>query len=125
MSASKEHGKRNQKLSTQLFSDAIYFDWVVTTAFYSAIHFVEFKILPIEINKKHCKNISEVKAAYQVQGRHAAREKLVRQFLPKISVQYKWLDDQSRYSRYVTYKVNKNQADKALQYLREIEKDCT
>lgn len=125
MSKKKKHGERNQKLSDELLKGRVYFDWVITTAFYSAIHYVEDAILPCKVNTKDCKNINEVKSAYRMRGRHASRERLVFDKLSvKIGVKYKWLDDKSRYSRYTTFKVTPTEADKAQQYLKEIYSAC-
>jgi hypothetical protein len=120
----KEHGERNKKLCNELYNGKIYYDWVITTAFYSAIHFVEDKIFPCIVNSNSCKNINEVKAAFKMNGRHASRERIVWQHLPKIAAQYKWLDDKSRYARYTTYKIDSTQATKAKQYLTEIYNAC-
>ena len=124
MSKKKIHGQRNKDLSYDLLNGKTYYDWVITTAFYSAIHFVEDKALPCRINNIQCKNIHEVKKAYGHRGRHAAREELVKDKLINIAHQYKWLDDQSRFSRYTTYKVSSTQANKAKQYLNEIYIEC-
>lgn len=121
----KIHGERNRELSISLKDGNKYFDWVITTAFYSAIHFVEDKILPVKIGGIHCKNINDVKQAYKMSGRHQARERLVFDNLDlKLAAKYKWLDDNSRNSRYVTYKIPKVHAEKALQYLEEIYAEC-
>ncbi len=119
-----QHGLRNKELCVKLHSEGKYNDWTVTIAFYSVIHLVEGKILPCQINGEQCKSISHVRKAYKQPGRHAARAKLVESNLPKIATKYKWLDDQSRNSRYTTYKISKTLADKALQYLNEIELAC-
>ncbi|GAA0194870.1 hypothetical protein GCM10009122_58720 [Fulvivirga kasyanovii] len=125
MSKKKAHGERNKTLSHELLEGKKYYDWVITTAFYSAIHFVEDKILPCEISSRICNNISEVKAAYKMNGRHSSRERLVFDHFPiGIAVKYKWLDDKSRYSRYTTFKVTPTEADKAQQYLLEIHEAC-
>ena len=124
VSKKRIHGERNKKLSKELLNGKVYFDWVITTAFYSAIHLVEDKILPCKVSDLVCKNINDVKSAYKMRGRHSSRERLVLSNLPKIAIQYKWLDDQSRYSRYTTYKVTPAQADKATQYLNEILSEC-
>ena len=124
MKKRKEHGFRNLQLSEKLFNEKNYYDWVVTVSFYSAIHFIEDKILPRNVNGVYCKTISEVKNAYNMNGRHAARERLVWMFCSSIAPQYKWLDDQSRYSRYITYKITPATAEKAIQYLKEIFKEC-
>ena len=75
VSKKKSHGQRNQKLSEVLLNGKIYYDWVITTAFYSAIHFVEDKILPCKIISIECKNITDVKNAYKMNGRHSSRER--------------------------------------------------
>lgn len=124
MSNKKEHGERNKLLSNELLEGKKYYDWVITTAFYSAIHFVEDKILPCEINGHQCKNINDVKSIYKMNGRHSSRERLVFSKLPGIEAQYKWLDDKSRYSRYTTYKITTTEAKKAEQYLQEIYNEC-
>ncbi|MEP0365630.1 MAG: hypothetical protein ABJN36_09110 [Cyclobacteriaceae bacterium] len=119
------HGERNRDLSQSLVKGNKYFDWVITTAFYSSIHFVEDSILPTNIGSIHCKNINDVKQAYRMSGRHQARERLVFDNLNlKIAAKYKWLDDNSRNSRYVTYKIKRQEAEKALQYLDEIYSEC-
>ena len=125
MSKKRIHGERNQKLSDELHGGKIYYEWVITTAFYSAIHYVEDSILPCEVASKTCKNINDVKKAYRMNGRHASRERLVFEKLTiDIGAKYKWLDDKSRYSRYTTFKVTSAEAEKARQYLNEIYKAC-
>ena len=125
-----EHGKRNSALASKLFSEEVYFDWVITTAFYAVIHLVEHDILPKKINGVYCKNIHEVKNEYKKQlrgrpiGLHGARRLLVQHFSFKIFTEYKWLDDHSRTARYKTYKINKSEASKAIQYMEKISKVC-
>jgi len=125
MASKKEFGERNMNLSFKLLDEKQYLDWVVTTAFYSSIHFVEDFILPKKINGLECKNISDVKSAYNLNGRHSARLKLVYDSLGvSIGAKYQWLDDNSRNSRYTTYKISTAQASKAKQYLEEIYNIC-
>ena len=125
MSKKKTHGLRNKNLSEDLFSGRVYYDWSVTIAFYSAIHFVEDKILPCEVHNHSCKNINDVKSAYNMNGRHAARERLVFEKLDlETGAYYKWLDDKSRFSRYTSFKVTSGETEKALLYLSEIYKVC-
>lgn len=125
MKKRKEHGERNKTLSSELLTDKKYFDWVITTAFYATIHFVEDKILPCDVSGKQCNNIDDVKRAYSMPGRHASRERLVSEKLHySIAAKYKWLDDKSRYARYTTYKVTVTEAEKAKQFLEEIYTAC-
>lgn len=121
----RDHGERNRKLSHELLAGKVYYDWVVTTAFYSTIHLLENKILPARINGAECKEIADVKRAFQAQGRHQAREILVQhETNMDIAVKYKWLDDKSRFSRYTTYKVDAGVANKAIEYLDKIHSYC-
>ncbi|WP_433836269.1 hypothetical protein [Flavobacterium anhuiense] len=125
MAKKREFGERNQALSNLLLEGKLYYDWVVTTAFYSAIHFVEDFALPADINGKHCVDISDVKNAFQTEGRHAARERLVFAKIDTyVGVRYKWLDDHSRNARYKTYKAQASEALKAQEYLNYIHKHC-
>ncbi|NJW53817.1 hypothetical protein [Salinimicrobium oceani] len=119
------HGERNKDLCQDLLKNKIYYDWVVTTAFYSSIHLLEDKFLPTEIKEIKCTNIAHVRKAYNLKGRHMARAKLIEDKADQqISIKYKWLDDRSRYARYTTYKVQAAEAHKAEQYLLEIFKYC-
>ena len=121
----RQFGERNQELSNILLAGKVYFDWAVTTAFYSSIHFVEDLVLPAQIQGKTCSNILEVKAAYGMVGRHAARERLVFEKInSQVGARYKWLDDQSRNARYKTYKVQAAEALKAKEYLSYIHSHC-
>ena len=125
MANKKEWGDRNQELSNLLLDGKKYYDWVVTTAFYAAIHFVEDFVLPINISGKNCDDIADVKSAYKMDGRHAARERLVFDKINSaIGARYKWLDDQSRNARYKTYKLHAPDALKAQEYLNFINKHC-
>ncbi|MBI1184803.1 hypothetical protein GC194_11050 [bacterium] len=58
-------------------------------------------------------------------GRHEARSLLVNRDLRQVFSSYKWLDDESRNARYVTYKFNKAFAEKAFEHLQKIERACT
>jgi hypothetical protein len=125
MANKKEFGDRNQDLSDKLLSEKLYYDWVITTAFYSSIHFVEDHILPYKISTVICNCIADVKKAYKMNGRHAARERLVFDTLGAVvGAKYKWLDDRSRYSRYETFKHQPAEALKAQEYLNFIKSKC-
>ena len=120
MNKKREHAERNQELAIKLLEEGKFFDWVVTSSFYSSIHLVEDRILPTMINGQTCSNINDVRKAYKSRGRHPARTMLVEEFLAGIAYKYNWLDDQSRNSRYTTYKVSKQIAEKSIVYLKSI-----
>jgi hypothetical protein len=121
MTKKQEWGKRNQELSLQLLSEGIYFDWSVTTAFYSAVQYVEDAIFPVRINGIYCTEIGTARKECRLDGRHATREKLVYGIMGTTAgVYYKWLDDRSRTARYKTYKIDKSVAGKAKEYLLKV-----
>jgi hypothetical protein len=125
MAKKKDFGKRNQDLSNFLLEGKKYYDWVVTTAFYSAIHYVEDFIFPSKVMGRECNDISDVKRAYKMDGRHAARERVVFEKInPAVGARYKWLDDKSRNARYKTYKLQSSEALKAKEYLDYIYNNC-
>ena len=121
----KTHGERNKKLSEDLLEGKVYYDWVITTSFYSAIHFVEDFIFPCNIRQKECKNISQAKKALKMPSRHATRKRLVLEKMPPgTSEMYDWLDDRSRTARYTTFKQTPEEAAKSKDYLAKIHKEC-
>lgn len=121
----QEWGKRNHNLSSKLFDEGVYFDWSLTIAFYSAVQYVENVIFPITINGKYCTEIGLARLATRLDGRHATREKLVHEVMGNETGSfYKWLDDMSRTARYKTYKISKESAEKAKDYLCRIEESC-
>lgn len=121
----REWAKRNHELSSKLLEENVYYDWSVTTAFYSAVHYVEDVIFPIKINGEVCNEIGSARRKCNMEGRHATREKLVYKVMgSKVGATYQWLDDMSRTARYKTYKTNKNVAVKAKEFLKRIEEEC-
>jgi hypothetical protein len=126
MSNKYEWGKRNHDLSTKLLSEGIYFDWAVTTAFYSAVQYTEDVLFPSIINGVYCTEIGAARSVCKLDGRHATRERLVYSIMGNTTgAYYKWLDDRSRTARYKTYKIEKAIAEKAVDYLHRILEACS
>lgn len=48
----RSHGEHNKCACDELIKGKKYFDWIVTTAFYSSIHYIDSKIFPYIHNKK-------------------------------------------------------------------------
>lgn len=46
------HAGHNEQVCKHLCSKPSYSDWVITTAFYSAIHYVRHLMLPVIVNGK-------------------------------------------------------------------------
>lgn len=126
MSKGIDHAEHNRDACKDLRKGNIYHDWCITTAFYSALHYVNNKIFPFKLSPSvECNTISEAKNALRTKDLHETRAKMVELQCRDIAKQYRWLKSNAHNSRYVTYKFSPTQADKAIQFLGEIEKYCT
>lgn len=124
----KEHAERNEQLNDKLIAENIYKDWIVTTAFYSAIHFVEHKIFSTSKiwHGQNVKNLEEAHSAIPSihrRSRHETRGALVKTYLSQVSVQYDFLRKQSQIARYIDYKVSNSLAIQAKGCLNKIKEE--
>ncbi|RMZ58966.1 hypothetical protein D1632_15485 [Chryseobacterium nematophagum] len=125
MANSLDHAKHNHTLCKNLRDGNIFYDWCVTTAFYSALHYVNLKILPCKISQDTITNIKEAQQKLNSPTLHDTRLKLVKLQCDTIAKQYRWLKDHAHNARYVTYKIPVGNADKAIDFLNKIAKYCT
>lgn len=44
-----DHATHNEEVCSHLDDNTKYSDWIITTAFYSAMHFMKHKIFPLKI----------------------------------------------------------------------------
>ena len=129
----KEHAEHNEKLCDFLLSNGNFNDWVVTTAFYSAIHFVRYKIFPLskydpQTNRQETYNnfehyLNRFSEANK-NKKHGELLKLVDEKIPIINGHYRWLFDTCHTSRYKDYRVEKQKAKRAQEYLKHIKNQC-
>lgn len=124
MAKKQSHAEHNRNLAIELNNGKTFYDWCVTTAFYSALHFVDLKILPFELGGKSCSTLKDAKALLNSSSKHKARMDMVVIQCPKIKEEYRWLMDNANNARYVTFRFNAAQSAKALQYLKIIEDHC-
>ena len=125
MAKKLEHAEHNRKLALELNAGKVFYDWCVTTSFYSALHFVDLKILPFEMGGSSCKTLKEAKSLLNSSSKHKARMDMVQIQCPKIKEEYRWLMDNANNARYITFKFTSAQSSKALQFLQTIEEHCT
>lgn len=127
------HAKHNYEVCLFLHEETEYNDWIITTAYYSAIHFVYYKLFPgsyedprdgkikpFDSFKKYCKNLKFR------QNKHEATENLVEEYLPEIYYDFKTLKDNCWTARYDNYLIKdeiKNECIKGLKAISEICKD--
>ena len=125
------HGLHNEKACTHLESNAEFADWIITTAFYSALQFVSYKIFPIEIkvNGNNKVTIYDISQYQNISGkrelsRHTVLGDLVYKHCADISEDYDWLKDMSMNARYVNYQHPIEVANKAKRLMLQIKKHC-
>jgi hypothetical protein len=124
---SVDHAKHNEDLCLKLFAENNWNDWVVTTAFYSAIHYVDNRIFPLKIKEKEYHNIDEyvLTCTDGIKSKHDARTKLVKHHAHKAFPAYKLLRDTCRTARYNDYKLSDAMAEAATKQLALIKSLCT
>lgn len=102
-------------LNKKLLSESIFaidssehLDWVLTIAFYCAVHLIEKQLAIIGFHNRN----------------HEDRKNIIFKIkeLKNISTQYVSLEVQSRRARYHCTKINKKDVFVALEYLEDIEK---
>ncbi len=130
---SLNHANHNKEVCEYLNKDTKYGDWIITTAFYSALHFIDHKVFPLElpITKGSKVNFVSFESYYNFCkknkdiSKHKARTELVEKLLPQISHHYNKLGDLCHHARYVDYKYDYEIAKDAKEScLVEIEKNC-
>jgi hypothetical protein len=121
------HAQRNEQLNDKLIAEDIYHDWIVTTAFYSAIHYIEHKLFPCTWLSKLVANLDEAHSAMPYssrKSRHETRATLVKSHLYNLHVEYEFLRKQSQNARYVNYNVSPALAEKSKKCLTKIKTAC-
>lgn len=110
----REHARHNKKVYGYLKrAESDYIDWVITTAFYTSLHFVDHKIFPFSIEiggqKKKFNSIEEYRHYSGRPNKHSARKKAVKQQLKGCRTAYKELYDLSFTARYHQYKFDNSE----------------
>lgn len=121
----KLHAQHNRRTCQHLLATEEFNDWVITTAFYSCLHFVQHEIFPLSEGGKDFPNFnayySKLKKGKKRFSKHHATINLVKDHLPKVSARYRWLHDACMNARYSNYNVKGNKAQKAFDHLTVLE----
>lgn len=125
------HAKHNEKVCNFLQQKPEFSDWIITTAFYSALHYVTHKIFPLsfELNGKkiNCDTF-DVYCRYNNPkkiSKHEFRKELVEIHCQEIADIFDRLHDLSNNARYVDYKLDRKDSDLARASLKRIKEFCT
>lgn len=118
----RQHAEKNEKLCRKLYGEGEFLDWVITTAFYSAIHYIDEKLFPVLYlpPSVEFKNVEEAQNYLRSRSRHQAREQLVKVSFPEICADYIYLEKACHNSRYKNFKVNEKEAELAIEALDRI-----
>lgn len=125
----KAHAEHNEQACEYIFKDGRFNDWVVTTAFYSALHYVQHKIFPLNIGGQNFYNLNSYYSSI-VKGQHANTNKhqtlvnLVANQIPSIAGNYRWLYNICMTARYNDYNITHYKATKARNTLVSIKEAC-
>lgn len=123
-----DHALRNESACDYLNQSGDFPDWVITTAFYSALHFIRYKIFPITIDEESFETLDEyTKRSTDKYGKSAhslLRKLLNKKFKKNLAAPYSELFDSCHNARYCNYNVEKEEVANALDNLAEIKKYC-
>ncbi len=100
----REHAEHNEEVYNYLRQNLDYIDWVITCAFYTALHYIEYKIFPCEIiiggKKQQIGSIEEYHNFWGGRSTHASRIKAVKEKLPACRRSYEQLHNLCMTARY-------------------------
>jgi len=118
---SLDHAMHNEELCYLLNNDKKFCDWVVTTAFYSSLHYSEYQLFPFKIGPTEYSSFDVYYNAFKSNNdnKHDARKRLVYSNInSKAGAAYNWLKDLCWTARYYDYQITKEEADAAVEKLQ-------
>jgi hypothetical protein len=130
-SRNREHAEHNRVVYQYLSEKPEFCDWIITTAFYSSIHYVRNRMLPHTIKvKSGTKSFSDFEALYyhfrkDNEGRHGFQLNWVRDHYPEIKSRYRRLHELSNEARYIDYQISPAVLPEIEEHLETIRSYCT
>lgn len=117
-----EHARHNESVCNYLGKKESYSDWVITTAFYSAMHYVRHLIIPVKIGDKSYSDFESLFCDHKspMEGRHGFLRSYILMNYPQIGYEYGKLHDMSTTARYTQYVYTRDQAQISKGYLNKI-----
>ena len=125
-----EHALHNEEACNHLQKVKGFEDWILTTAFYSSLHFVNHKLFPMKVGGVNYTTFNTyyanvVRKSSKAVSKHTAIIYLLNSSEKEINKEYKWLFDACHTARYSDYKVSPAIAKTATDYLQKIKLHCT
>jgi len=122
----KDHAIHNENACEFLHKDGNYCDWVVTTAFYSALHYLQHEIFPKNIGGKDYDTFDKYynqhyNGIVNKPNKHKSTISLIRSELgDQIHENYNWLFGVCMNARYRNYKTHPFIAEECIKRLQRI-----
>ncbi len=117
------HGEHNNRLCDELYENGRYPDWVLTTAFYAALHYVEHLLFKGPVPLTPYRSIRAAQDHYRA-VKHEARQYLLDDHQPEIADKYRYLHQMSHNARYIDYQVSGDAVRLCRLYLNDIREFC-
>ncbi len=120
-----DHALHNEKVCNFISKKEDYGDWIITTAFYSAIHYVRYLMIPSTLSDGTVINCFEALFNSQrgaSEGRHGFQNRYVTTNITVIAIEYKQLHDWCNQARYFEYNQPRVLAQQAKDNLHKIKK---
>jgi len=122
---SKAHAEHNENLCDFLIKEGKFNDWIITTAFYSSLHFVQHEIFPLVkggVTYPNFNNYYNNILQPIGKSKHTGTKDLVKSEIPLAHPQYRWLFDACMNARYSNYAVSNPKAKQAKNNLTTLKK---
>jgi len=125
------HAKHNEQVCNYLNKKPEFSDWIITTAFYAALHYVRHKIIPyvktdLSGNRRTFSDFESLFENFrkEQEGRHGFQKRFVEENLHIIRFEYQRLHELCQNARYYNYQYNRDDSEKARSYLKKIKDYC-
>lgn len=120
------HGLHNEQACRLLLQSGQFSDWVVTTAFYAAMHYLYHQIFPLTTGGKKFVNFEQYYQSLpdKKPNKHQATLTLVYKELNGAYTAYKWLHDNCFTARYHDYQIFPPIANTAMNRLLTVKRFC-
>jgi len=117
-----EQAEHNEKVCNYISKKPDFSDWIVTIAFYSAIHYLRHLILPYNDSISRYDTFEDLFSSKKnvSEGKHGFQCRFVRDNHCEIAFQYKRLYDMSNNARYNYYAYEREDGTLAKGYLKDI-----
>lgn len=124
---SREKAEHNEAACDFLAAAQTWPDWVVTTAFYSALHYVRGFLFPLAVGDNTYKHFDEywerTRDEFR-QDKHQRLCQLVFEHLPAAYDAYRFLMNEARTARYNEYQTPASVAEAARRELATVREHC-